>query len=407
MEIDLLSPASWADGHPHAQYDWLRENDPVHWHDEPGGRGFWAITRYEDVRQVSRTPQIFSSESGGVMIPDPDDISLASQRQMMLNMDDPRHLRFRRLVNMPFLPRNIGLLESAVRTLATEIVDDVAEAGRCEFVGDLAGRMPSSLVGKLMGIPTEDALHLYDLTELMHSVAETDEDRARQFAAIFEMLQYAGDTAARKRVEPGDDLMTQLVEAEVDGERLTDEEIRWFFLLLVNAGGDTTRNLLAAGLDLLFQNPSERARLQADLDRLLPTAIEELLRSTSPVAHFRRTATQDTEIAGRPIAVGEKVVVWYGAANFDPTVFVEPTRVDVGRDPNPHLAFGGGGPHLCLGLHLARLEIHAMLREILTRLPDIRPDGEVERMRSNFIAGYHAMPVQFTPTDRTATAENG
>ncbi|MGD9704374.1 MAG: cytochrome P450 [Acidimicrobiia bacterium] len=396
MHIDLLSPSSWVGGHPHAQYDWLRAHSPVHWHEEPDGPGFWAVTRYEDVRHVSRTPQTFSSEAGGVMIPDADDAGLAAQRLMMLNMDDPRHLRFRRLVSQPFLPRNIGLLTPRIHQLASEIVDDVSGRGACDFVADLAGRMPSSLVGELMGIPPDDAIRLYELTEIMHSTAEDDEARIRQIEAIMEMLEYAGATAARKRVEPGDDLMTQIVQAEVDGERLTDEEIQWFFLLLVNAGGDTTRNLLSAAVDLLFRNPDERQRLQADLDRLLPTAIEEFLRYASPVAHFRRTATHDTELAGQRIAAGEKVVVWYGAANFDSDVFDDPTRLDLGRDPNPHLAFGGGGPHLCLGVHLARLEIDAMLREVLTRLPDLEPDGPVELMQSNFIAGYHAMPVRFS-----------
>lgn len=397
-----MSSTAWVNGHPWDQYAWLRDNDPVHWHsrDDGDGSGFWAVTRYEDVRTVSRAPMLFSSERGGTMIADPDPMSLAAQQQMMLNMDDPRHLRFRRLVNQPFLPKNVGLLTSTIARIAVDIVDDVIETGECEFVSQICGRMPSTLVGELMGIPADEALRLYELTEIMHTTAETDEDRARGMMAVGEMLTYAGEVAARKRVEPGDDLVSALVASEVDGEHLTDAEIQWFFLLLVNAGGDTTRNLLAAAIDLLLDHPDQHQRLLADIDGLLPSAIEEFLRYSTPVVHFRRTATTDTELGGRLIREGDKVVVWYGAANRDPSVFAEPDRLDIARSPNPHLAFGGGGPHLCLGIHLARLEIDAVLREVLTRMGSIELAGPVERLHSNFIAGYHALPIRFTPGQR-------
>jgi cytochrome P450 len=183
----------------------------------------------------------------------------------------------------------------------------------------------------------------------------------------------------------------------VDGDRLSDAEFQWFFLLLVNAGGDTTRNLLAAGLQLLFEHPDQRALLASHFDAVLPTAIEELLRYTTPVIYFRRTAMEDTEIGGRAVAAGDKVVMFYGAANRDEDVFADPDRLDLTRQPNPHVAFGGGGPHLCLGMHVARLEIAALLRQLVTRLPDLAPDGPMERMSSNFIAGVQSMPVRFTP----------
>ena len=213
------------------------------------------------------------------------------------------------------------------------------------------------------------------------------------------MLGYAADgRRARSGAQPGEDIASTLVQAEVDGDRLTDGEFQWFFLLLVNAGGDTTRNLLAAGMQLLFDHPDERARLMADLDGLLPTAIEEMLRYTSPVVHFRRTAMEDTVVGDQPIAAGDKVMVFYGSANRDEDVFADPDRFDVGRDPNPHMAFGGGGPHLCLGLHVARIEIAAMLRELLTRLPGPGARrAQPERLASNFIAGARTMPVTFTP----------
>ena len=218
------------------------------------------------------------------------------------------------------------------------------------------------------------------------------------------MLSYAGETAARKRAEPGDDIASALVQAEVDGVGLTDAQLQWFFLLLVNAGGDTTRNLLAAGIQQLFDHPDERARLQADVDGLLATAVEEMLRYTSPVVHFRRTAMEDTVVHDQPIKAGDKLMVFYGSGNRDEDVFDDPDRFDVGRDPNPHMAFGGGGPHLCLGLHVARIEIAVMLRELLTRLPDLAPAGDPEPLASNFITGVRTMPVEFTPGHASADA---
>ena len=250
-----------------------------------------------------------------------------------------------------------------------------------------------------MGIPRADGERLYELTELMHTTDDAVASPEQRQAATFEMLSYAGETAARKRVEPGDDIASQLVQAEVDGERLTDAELQWFFLLLVNAGGDTTRNLLASGVQQLFDHPAERARLQGDLDGLLATSIEEMLRYTSPVVHFRRTATDDTVVRDRPIKAGDKLMVFYGSGNRDEDVFEDPDRFDVGRDPNPHMAFGGGGPHLCLGLHVARLEIAAMLREILTRLPDLQPAGDPVPLASNFITGVKTMPVSWSVQD--------
>ncbi|MBI5087565.1 MAG: cytochrome P450 [Actinobacteria bacterium] len=395
--IDLLAMSSFAHGHPWEQYAWLRANDPVHWHPEADGPGFWAITKYDDVRTISRQPRTFSSYARSVMVPEPDEMGLMAQRQMMLNMDPPQHDRFKLLVSRGFTPRNAQLLSHRITELAREIVDDVVGRGECDFVHDIAGRLPSALIAELMGIPRADGEHLYELTELMHTTDDAVASPERRGMAVFEMLSYAQQVAERKRAQPGDDIASALVQAEVDGDRLTDAELQWFFLLLVNAGGDTTRNLLAAGLQALFDHPDQRERLRADLDGLLPTAVEEMLRFTTPVVHFRRTVMHDTEIRGRPLREGDKVVVFYGAANRDEDVFDEPDRFDVGRNPNPHLAFGGGGPHLCLGLHVARIEIAAMVREVLTRMPDIAPAGDPEPLASNFIAGVRSMPVAFTP----------
>lgn len=394
--IDLVSPAAFADGHPWEQYAWLRSHDPVHRHEDPNGGWFWAITRYEDVRAISRQPRRFSSYAKGVMLADPTEEELGPQRQMMLTMDPPQHDRFKLLVSRGFTPRQAQGLRERIDELSREIVDDLAGRDGCDLVHDVAGRLPSGLIAELMGIPRADGERLYELTEIMHTTDPAIVDRDTRLAATAEMLGYARSVAEAKRADPGDDIASTLVQAEVDGQRLTDDEFQWFFLLLVNAGGDTTRNLVSAGIELLFEHPDERARLQDDLDGLLPSAVEEMLRFTSPVVHFQRTVVDDTELRGQALRAGDRVVLFYGAANRDEEVFEEPDRFDVGRSPNPHLAFGGGGPHLCLGLHVARLEIASILRELLTRLPVLAPAGPSERLASSFIAGIRTMPVRFT-----------
>lgn len=396
MHIDLVSPETFArSGHPWEQYAWLRANAPVYWHPETDGPGFWAITKHDDVRTISRTPRTFSSFEKGVMLPDPDEMGLMAQRLMMLSMDPPQHDRFKLLVSRGFTPKNAPLLRPRIEELAREIVESALAKGSCDFVSEIAGRLPSGLIAELMGMPREDGERLYDLTEIMHTNDDAVAPPHVKAAAIGEMLGYAQSVADRKRTEPGDDLATLLVNAEVDGDRLTDGEFQWFFLLLVNAGGDTTRNLLAAGLQLLFDHPDQRERLLANPDALLGTAIEEMLRYASPVSHFKRTVMHDTEIRGQKMRAGERVVLFYGSANRDEDVFERPDEFDIGRDPNPHVAFGAGGPHLCLGMHVARVELAVMFRELLARMPHIEPDGPIERMHSSFIAGIHSMPVRY------------
>jgi cytochrome P450 len=401
-DIDLISAETFRNGHPWDQYAWLRANDPVHLHPTSDGRPFWALTKYDDVRTVSRQSKVFSSAAKGVMINEPDEGSLAVQRLMMLNMDPPQHDRFKLLVSRGFTPRNAPLLGPRIEELAREIIDDVIEVGSCDLVRDIAGRLPSGLIAELMGIPRGDGERLYELTEIMHTQDPSAEFQVKQMAAIGEMLGYAQSVADRKRSEPGNDIATMLVEAEVDGDRLTDAEFQWFFLLLVNAGGDTTRNLLATGVELLFQYEDQRERLAADLDGLAAPAVEEMLRYTSPVAHFQRTVLEGTELRGQRLREGERVVMFYGSANRDEDVFDDADRFDVGRTPNPHVAFGAGGPHLCLGMHVARIETIAMLRELVSRLPDLEPNGPTERLHSSFIAGIQTMPVKFTPGPRSS-----
>ena len=396
MDIDLVSTATFVSGHPWAQYAWLRANHPIYWHPETDGPGFWAITKYDDIRTVSRQPGTFSSFARGSMLAEPDEMSLAVGRQMMLNMDPPQHDRFKLLVSRGFTPRNSQLLTERIGELAREVVDDVISRGQCDFVHDIAGRLPSGLIAELMGIPRVDGERLYELTEIMHTTDEILAPPEVKGAAMGEMLGYAQMVAERKRIDPGDDIASALVQAEIDGDRLTDGEFQWFFLLLVNAGGDTTRNLLAAGMQALFDNPDQRDRLLSDLDALIPSTVEEMLRYTSPVVHFRRTVMHDTELRGQQLRQGDKVVVFYGSANRDEDIFDDPDQFDVGRSPNPHQAFGGGGPHLCLGMHVARIEIQAMLREVMVRMPDLHAAAPAIALASNFIAGIHSMPVTFT-----------
>ena len=393
--IDLLSPASFATGQPHDQFAWLRDNDPVHWHPEPGdGEGFWAVTRYADVKAVGRDAAAFSSVPS-ILIPDGAALD-AGDHQMMLTMDPPRHTAYRRLVAPEFIPRAARAMRPRIEALARRIVDDVIDRREegCDLVTDVAGLMPSYVIADMLGIPHEDGVELYELTEAIHAAPESQAPGAAM-VAVLEMFNYAREVWERRRAEPADDLATTIAFSEVDGQELDLIDFNLFFLLLVDAGGDTTRNLVAGGMDTLFSFPDQRAWLADDLEHRLGPAIEELLRWVSPVVYMRRTASADTTVAGTPVAAGQKVVMYYGSANRDPRAF-GPTadRLDLARTPNEHVAFGGGGPHFCLGAHIARAEISALLRELLTRLPHLEPAGPTEWLPSTFISGPKHLPVR-------------
>lgn len=393
--IDLLDLRHFeAGGPPYDLFARLRRESPVHWHTEQGGPGFWAVTRYDDVVEVSRDSATYSSYAGGTMIADATPEQLFVVRQMMLNLDPPQHTKLRALINKGFTPRMVALLHDRIGELARAIVDRVAPRGECDFVTEVAGELPSYVIAELMGIPLDDGRELYRLTERMHTADRTPEGLARGTQAIFEMLSYANGIRTEKRERPASDIASTLLAAEVDGEKLTDLEFDMFFLLLINAGGDTTRNLVAGGMLELLRRP-DTLRTLRDEPRLLPGAIEEMLRFCSPVVHFRRTATRDAVLGGRAIAEGEKVVVFYSSANRDETVFTDPDTLDIARSPNEHVAFGGGGVHYCLGANLARVEIRALFGEVLSRLHDMELAGPVERLRSNFINGPRHMPVRF------------
>ncbi len=396
MEIDLLSVAGYAGSQPNEQFAWLRTNAPVYRHPEPDGPGFWAITRYDDVKAVGRDHQTFSSQSTIMIADGSGEPSPFADHTMLLVADPPLHTRMRRLVSREFTPRAATALQPRIRQLATLIIDQVAGRGECDLVADIAGEMPSLVIAEMLGISHDEGRRLYHCTQTIHASTEVA-SREERGDAIMTMFMSAQAAYADKRANPTNDLGSLIAHGAVDGELVDAIDFFLWFMLLVDAGGDTTRNLVGGGLQALFEHPDQLALLRSDIDAHLSSAREEMLRWVSPVVYMRRTATTDTEIAGQAVEVGDKVVVYYGAANRDPSAFDEPDRFDITRSPNPHVAFGGGGPHYCLGANLARLEIDAILRELLTRLPDLEPAGPVEWMGSNFIFGPSCMPVRFSP----------
>jgi cytochrome P450 len=393
MQIDLLSPERFSGSQPHAQFAWLRQHDPVHWHDEPGGKGFWAVTRFSDVWAVDRD---FATYSSGptILIADPlGEGGGFGPYKMMLMMDPPEHTAFRKLIRSEFTQPAAHLREGRIQALARQIVDAVIDRGECDFVAEVAGEMPSFVIAELMGLPLDDGRELYKLTETIHTAPEALPPGAGG-QAVQKMFEYGQALIAEKRARPGDDLASKLLACEVDGRRLEDVEFLLFFLLLVDAGGDTTRNLLSGGLVALMENPDQHRWLMGDLDARLPAAREELLRWTSPVIYMRRTARRDAELGGKQVREGDKVVMYFGSANRDPEKFDRPDALVLDRPENEHIAFGTG-PHGCLGQHLARIEIDAMLREVLTRMTAFELAEPVEWLPSNFISGPKRMPVRF------------
>lgn len=399
-DLAICDVDNFDDGFPHAYFEMLRREDPIHREPEPGGNGFWVVTRHADVIHISRNPRLFSSWEGGTNIRDADAEEIQQLRSMMLNMDPPQHVKYRRLVQKAFTPRVVAKLEPKIRREARGVVDRVAQKGECDFVRDVASELPLILICELMGVPAEDRQRIFDWSNQLIGFDDPEyqdsPDDGRKAAA--ELWMYAHRIAEEKRSRPDDTLLSRLVNGQVDGHQLSELEFNNFAVLLAVAGNETTRTMTTHGMRLLFENPEQRARLQGDVERILPSAIEEMLRMSPPVLHFRRTATADTEIRGRRIRRGEKVVMFYPSANRDEEVFDDPNRFDVARQPNQHLSFGIG-EHYCLGANLARMTLHSIFREILTRLPDLEPAGEIRRLRGNFVDGVKSLPVRFTPED--------
>ena len=383
----------------------LREHRPVSWHTEPEipgmtfgvGPGFWSLVRYDDIVRASRNPEVFIS-GRGTNIPDfpPEVYEFLGS---MINMDPPRHTRFRLLVNRGFTPRQVGAIEESVRERARAIVDAVAAKRTCDFVSEIAAALPLQIICDMMGIPASDYQWIFDQTNVVLGASDPEYggEITAAFLAAQELWRYAQELRAERLRAPRDDITTTISQAEVDGHSLTPEEFGSFFVLLVAAGNETTRNAISHGMQALTDHPDQRRRWLDDFEGVAPTAVEEIIRWATPVIHFRRTCVaRDVEISGTRIEEGQKVVLWYNSANRDERSFEDPYRFDVGRTPNEHLGFGGGGPHFCLGAHLARREIKVMFDELFRRLPDIEVSGEPELLRSNFIHGIKRMPVAFS-----------
>ncbi len=407
-DVNLLDPVTFESGVPHAYYAWLREHAPVRWHEgrpgrelfpgrfEPEQRGFWVVTRYEDVVHVSKNHALFSSERGSAVNADMPEMELALFRQQLIHMDPPRHSKLRNLVNRGFTPRMIGQMEPHVRELAREIVDKLAGKSGCDFVTAVAAELPLLVIAELLGVPREDRWKLFTWSNRLIGADDPDYGSPVDAQlAVMELFQYGSWLADQRRAEPKDDIVSKLVHADVDGEKLGGLDFNMFFFLLVIAGNETTRNAISGGMQALCEHPAERARLIARPE-LLETAVDEIVRWVTPVMQFRRTATRDLELGGQKIRENDKVVMYYGSANRDPRAFADPERFDVARDPNPHVGFGIG-VHFCLGASLAKLEMRIMFEELFRRVPDLELCGPVTRLRSNFINGIKSMPVRFAP----------
>ncbi|MCO1657957.1 cytochrome P450 [Pseudonocardia humida] len=407
--LDVFDPRTFARGVPHAALKQLRDTAPVSRQDEPevgiwpAGSGFWAVTRYDDVRHVLRSPADFSSALGATQIRDPDPEDLPFIRRMILNMDPPEQLRLRRLVTGAFTRRRLERSAELIRGRAAELLAGVRPRGECDLPREVTDDLPLQNLADLLGVPAQDRALLLKWTNRVigyqdpeHGEVVLDERgrpvNPRSPAQLADMFGYAQELAARKRREPADDLMTALVQAESDGERLTDAELNMFFFLLVIAGNDTVRSALPGGVLALVDNP-EQYRLLRARPELLDGAIEEMLRVHPPVLTFRRTATRDLELAGTRIAAGDKVVVYHVSANVDERRFADPFRFDVTRSPNDHVSFGQG-PHLCLGAAFARLQMRAFFTEFL-RLPEVGLGGRPRRLTSNFINGITHLPLRW------------
>lgn len=403
-EIDLGSWQFWRedDDVRDGAFGVLRREDPISFHracvldGSPESAGHWAVTRYDDVFHASRHPDIFSSASGitvGDQTPE-----LAEYFGSMIALDDPRHTRLRNIVRSAFTPRVVALIEDSVRDRARRLVSDMVARnpdGTAELVTELAGPLPLQIICDMMGIPEADHQRIFHWTNVILGFGDPDltTDFDEFVTVATDIGAYATALADERRAAPTEDLTTSLVQAEVDGERLTSAEVASFFILLVVAGNETTRNAISHGVLALTRYPEQRQKWWSRYDELAPTAVEEIVRWASPVSYMRRTVTRDTVLGGTPLPAGAKVTLWYGSANRDESKFADPWMFDITRHPNPHLGFGGGGAHFCLGANLARREITVAFEELHRQLPEIVVTEEPDRLLSPFIHGIKRMPV--------------
>ncbi|WP_423918009.1 cytochrome P450 [Candidatus Poriferisodalis sp.] len=387
--------------HAEAPLDWFEEPD---YDDEvvKPGPGYWCVTRHADVAAVSRNTEVFSSAAGITLLDAPPEFT--EFFSSMIAMDDPRHARLRRLVAKGFTPRMLADLDGSVQAAAADIVDSVCEQGSCDFVTDVAAALPLKIVCDLMGIPGSEYQGVFEATNVILGISDPEyqpEDvdfLTALLTAGGQLAELMKEVAQAKRGGDGTDLTSVLVNAELPDDQLNDADLASFFVLLVVAGNETTRNAISWGLKYLTDHPDQRAIWAADFEGVVPTAIEEIVRLSSPVGYMRRTVTRDYVFEGREMCEGDKVAMLYVAANRDPAAFDDPFKFDVLRDPNPQYGFGGPGPHYCLGAHLARREMTVMYRELFDRLPDIVAVSEPDALQAAFIHGVKHLDVEFTPT---------
>ena len=404
-EINLLDRDRFTQDIPHEWFTWLRQNDPVFHHPEPDGPGFWVVTKHADIVHCNRDAASFSSDGarGGVVVIEQARQDQVEQQEaggnLMLQMDPPDHTRYRKLVNRGFTPRMIGQMEKHIRELCNGILDAALAKGDSDFVVDVAAELPLEVIAELIGVPSEDRHKIFDWSNRMIGSEDpeymvSDEE---VFQAQVEMFMYAQQLAEQRRATPRDDIITALLSADVDGESLSDMDFNLFFLLLSVAGNETTRNAIAHGMNAFLEHPDQWRLFASDLEKHTHGATEEILRWASPVMYFRRNVTRDTEIGGKAVKEGDKITLWYISGNRDEDVFDDPFAFDITRSPNNHIAFGGGGPHFCLGAQLARMEIYVLFEELAKRVDHVEALGEPDRLRSNFIGGIKHLPVRYHP----------
>jgi cytochrome P450 len=406
-DADIASHDTYVRSVPHAAFARMRREDPVAWIDDDAGEGFWALTKHADISMVSRDFTRFTA-SRGIRIEQMADDELEARRTMM-EFDPPEHARLRRLVQPGFTPKVVATYEAAFRILAGHVLDEVLPLGEFDFVVEVARELPIRLLCRLLGVPESDAGKLVGWGDQMISNADpeytpvvidkvdTEEYRLLPFRspAALEVFRYAEGVALERRQSPQDDIITSLLTAEPDGQPLTDLEFKNFFTLMMVAGNETTRHTISHGLTYLLDHPQQMEQLHDDRAGLSVSATEEILRASSVTMHFRRTAAEDTEIRGRAIKAGDRVVMWYPSANHDEDVFDHPFRFDIRRQPNDHLTFGTGR-HVCLGASLARLEVRVVFEELMQRVTSMVLTGAPDRLRSNFINGVKHLPVRVT-----------
>lgn len=404
-DADITSHDTYTRGVPHATFARLRRDDPVHWTPEADGSGFWSIVGYRDALAVSRDVATFTSAEGIRL--EEMDAEENEARKTLMEMDPPEHTRYRRLVNKGFTRRTIESYEEPIRALAAEVVERALQDDRFDFVHAIAEELPMRMLGTLLGTTEEHGRQLVawgdallgntdpDFTDFPVDLVDTDEFRMVPFRspAAIEIFQFAQEQASDRRACPRDDIITQLLQPAADGVPLTDREFNNFFTLLVAAGNDTTRYSMTHGMWTFMNHPELWQALRARPE-LMESGVEEVLRTSAVTMHFRRTATRDVVFGGKPIKAGDKVVMWLNSANHDGEGFPNPWRFDLAREKNDHMAFGRNGPHLCLGAWLARMELRLVFEELLKRVDRLELDGDLQHLRSNFIAGIKTMPVR-------------